>query len=80
MKLEFDPETDTVYLELIDIEVEASKEVQPGVILDYDLEGRVVGIELLHTRQQTNEGKQSVPSPLAKGRGLGRGVNPPSQK
>ncbi|QQS55451.1 MAG: DUF2283 domain-containing protein [Candidatus Competibacteraceae bacterium] len=52
MKLEFDPEADAVYLELIDAEIEASKEVQPGIILDYDLEGRVVGIEVLHARQR----------------------------
>mgnify|MGYP003608129871 FL=1 len=53
MKLEFDPEADAVYLELIDAEVEASKEVQPGIILDYDLEGRVVGIEVLHVSQRS---------------------------
>jgi uncharacterized protein YuzE len=52
MKLEFDPEADTVYLELTDAEVEASKEVQPGIILDYDLEGRVVGIEVLHVSKR----------------------------
>jgi uncharacterized protein YuzE len=54
MKLEFDPEADAVYLELIDAEVEASKEVQPGIILDYDLEGRVVGIEVLHVSQRNS--------------------------
>ena len=54
MKLEFDPEADAVYLELIDAEVEASQEVQPGIILDYDLEGRVVGIEVLHVSQRNS--------------------------
>ena len=54
MKLEFDPEADAVYLELTDAEVEASKEVQPGIILDYDLEGRVVGIEVLHVSQRNS--------------------------
>lgn len=54
MKLEFDLEADAVYLELIDAEVEASQEVQPGIILDYDLEGRVVGIEVLHVSQRNS--------------------------
>jgi uncharacterized protein YuzE len=52
MKLEFDPQADAVYLELTDAEVEASQEVQPGIILDYDLEGRVVGIEVLYVSQR----------------------------
>lgn len=54
MKLEFDPQADAVYLELIDAEVEASQEVQPGIILDYDLKGRVVGIEVLHVSQRNS--------------------------
>ena len=52
MKLEFDPQADAIYLELTDAEVEASQEVQPGIILDYDLEGRVVGIEVLYVSQR----------------------------
>ena len=47
MKLEFDPQADAVYLELTEAEVEESREVQSGVILDYDAEGQVVGIEVL---------------------------------
>ena len=52
MKLEFDPQADAVYLELTEAEVETSKEIQPGIILDYDLEGRVVGIEVLYVSQR----------------------------
>ena len=53
MKLEFDPQADAVYLELMEAEVEASQEVQPGIILDYDVEGRVVGIEVLYVSQRS---------------------------
>jgi uncharacterized protein YuzE len=53
MKLEFDPQADAVYLELTEAEVEASQEVQPGIILDYDVEGRVVGIEVLYVSQRS---------------------------
>jgi len=48
MKLEFDPQADAVYLELTDAEAEKSDEIQPGVILDYDAEGQIVGIEVLY--------------------------------
>jgi uncharacterized protein YuzE len=52
MKLEFDPQADAVYLELTEAEVEKSTEIQPGIVLDYDAEGRVVGIEVLYVSQR----------------------------
>ena len=54
MKCEFDPQADAVYLELTDAEVEESKEIQPGIIVDYDSEGRIVGIEVLYVSKRTN--------------------------
>jgi uncharacterized protein YuzE len=45
MKLKFDPQADAVYLELTDAEIEESKEIQPGIIMDYDAKGQIVGIE-----------------------------------
>jgi uncharacterized protein YuzE len=47
MKLKIDRESDAVYLRLDESRIVESEEVQPGVILDYDDEGRVVGIEVL---------------------------------
>ena len=52
MKLEFDLQADAVYLELTDAEVEESKEIQPGIIMDYDAEGRIVGIEVLYVSKR----------------------------
>lgn len=52
MKLEFDPQADALYLELMEAEVEQSKEIQTGVILDYDAEGRIVGIEVLYVSKR----------------------------
>ena len=54
MKFEFDPQADAVYLELTDAEVEESKEIQPGIIVDYDSEGRIVGIEVLYVSKRTH--------------------------
>ncbi len=53
MKFEFDPQADAVYLELVDAEVEDSSEIQPGIIMDYDAEGRIVGIEVLYVSKRT---------------------------
>ena len=52
MKLEFDAQADAVYLELTDVEVEESKEIQPGIIVDYDAEGRIIGIEVLYVSKR----------------------------
>lgn len=47
MKLKVDRESDALYFRLDEAAVVESEEVQPGVILDFDKENRVVGIELL---------------------------------
>jgi uncharacterized protein YuzE len=62
MKLRVDKEADALYLRLDDSEIIESEEVKPGVILDYDSEDNVVGIEILdlskriksHTLPQLN--------------------------
>jgi uncharacterized protein YuzE len=59
MKLKIDKENDALYLRLDDAEIVDSEEVQPGVILDFDKENRVVGIEILNlssrvAKQQLN--------------------------
>jgi len=48
MKLKVDKENDALYFRLDESAIVESEEVQPGVILDFDAEGRVVGIEILH--------------------------------
>jgi uncharacterized protein YuzE len=55
MKLEFDPAADAAYLEISDQDVESSQEIKPGVIIDYDAQGNVVGVEVLHVGKRTHE-------------------------
>jgi uncharacterized protein YuzE len=47
MKVKIDKEDDALYFELDDAEIIESEEVQPGVIMDFDKDGRLVGIEIL---------------------------------
>ncbi|MGH6919330.1 MAG: DUF2283 domain-containing protein [Geminicoccaceae bacterium] len=47
MRMTYDPEADALMLRLSDSPVETSEEVAPNVVLDFDGEGRVVGIEVL---------------------------------
>jgi uncharacterized protein YuzE len=46
MRLTYAPEADALTLRLSDGAVESSEEVAPNVVLDFDTEGRVVGIEV----------------------------------
>ena len=48
MKLKIDREADALYLSLGDGPAAESEEVVPGIIVDYDEQGRAVGIEMLH--------------------------------
>lgn len=48
MKLKVDEQADALYLSLSDVPASRSEEVSPGIILDYDEHGRVVGVEMLY--------------------------------
>lgn len=47
MRMTYDPDVDALRLRLSEAPVEESAEVAPNVVLDFDGEGRVVGIEVL---------------------------------
>ena len=48
MRLKIDKDSDALYLRLDDSAVVESEEVQPGVILDFNAEGNVIGVEILN--------------------------------
>jgi len=47
MKVQYDPKVDVLSIVLSDAPVEESDEDKPGAILDYDIHGNVVGLEIL---------------------------------
>jgi uncharacterized protein YuzE len=47
VNLHYDPSTDAAYLCFSAEPVVESEEVAPGVVLDYDADGRMVGMEVL---------------------------------
>ena len=47
LRMHYDPETDAAYLRFSASAIIDSDEVAPGVVLDYDAEGRMVGMEVL---------------------------------
>jgi uncharacterized protein YuzE len=48
MKLKVDQQADALYLSLSEAPASRSEEVSPGIIVDYDEQDRVVGIEMLY--------------------------------
>jgi uncharacterized protein YuzE len=47
VKVTYDPEVDVLRILLSDAPIEESDEDKPGVILGYDKDGNVVGLEVL---------------------------------
>jgi uncharacterized protein YuzE len=60
MRLKIDKESDALYLRLDEAEIVASEEVQPGVILDFNQDNRVVGIEILNLSSRVAKEKLNL--------------------
>jgi uncharacterized protein YuzE len=55
MKLKVDKQADALYLRLTDLPASYSEEVAPGIILDYDERGQVVGVEMLYLSKRVDQ-------------------------
>jgi uncharacterized protein YuzE len=54
MKVTYDPVVDALKITLSNVPIAESDEQSPGVILDYDQSGNVVGLEILNAQEQMN--------------------------
>ena len=54
MKFHYYPETDSLYIELTERSSVDSQEASPGVVLDYDSDGSLVGIDIDHASSITD--------------------------
>lgn len=52
MNIEYDPEVDALYVRLSQRKIVESEQVQPGIVLDFDEDGKVVGVEVLHASRR----------------------------
>ncbi|MBP7999141.1 MAG: DUF2283 domain-containing protein [Chloroflexi bacterium] len=50
MRLKIDTESDALYFRFDETPIVESEEVSPGVIFDFDEQGRLVGVEILALR------------------------------
>jgi uncharacterized protein YuzE len=52
MRMQYDEKADALYLRLDDSKVVESEEVKPGIVLDFNAENQVVGIEVLNLKRR----------------------------
>ncbi|MDZ7315139.1 MAG: DUF2283 domain-containing protein [candidate division KSB1 bacterium] len=54
MKITYDPEVDVLRILFRNVPIEESDEDKPGIILDYDKDGNLVGMEILDASKRTD--------------------------
>ncbi|MGE0642784.1 MAG: DUF2283 domain-containing protein [Nitrospira sp.] len=52
MKLNYHPDTDSLYIDLLEQPSVESREIAEGIVLDYDAAGHLVGIEIDNASQK----------------------------
>ena len=58
MRIEYDQQADLIYIRLKAGTIVESEEVRPGVVLDFDAEGKVLGIEMLDVSERTDNPRE----------------------
>jgi uncharacterized protein YuzE len=54
MKLNYHPETDSLYIDLFLKPSTDSREISEGIVLDYDANGNLIGIDLDNASKKAN--------------------------
>jgi uncharacterized protein YuzE len=62
MKFNYYPETDSLYISLSDNSSVDSQEIIPNIVLDFDIEGKLVGIDIDQASQTVDLSKLEVES------------------
>ncbi len=55
MRVRVDHGADAIYINLTDRPIQESEEVAHGIIVDYDSQGRIVGVEILEASKRTDD-------------------------
>lgn len=75
MRFQYYPETDSLYIDLAEKPSSDSREVAPGIVLDFDDRGRLVGIDIDHASMVVDWSRLelgSLPLEVQVGPDLGR--------
>ncbi|MEM9808282.1 MAG: DUF2283 domain-containing protein [Cyanobacteria bacterium P01_D01_bin.56] len=72
MKVIYDPEQDVLQIALVTAIIEETTQISPGLVLDYDEDGKVIGLEIRKASMKTdspfaisfNVGKANINKPM----------------
>jgi len=70
MKLNYDKDTDSLYIDLSHRSASDSREIADGVVMDFDEDGNVVGIDIQHASEKLDLKSvevEALPLPTLKG-------------
>ncbi len=62
MRIEYFPDTDSLYIELADRPGTDTREIEEGIILDVDAHGRAVGLDIDQASKHLDLGKLNLRS------------------
>jgi len=54
MELNYYPETDSLYIDLSPNQSKESLEISEGIVVDYDLDGKITGIDIDNASHKTD--------------------------
>ena len=60
MKLNYYPDTDSLYIDLSERPSAESREISEGVVLDYDADGKLIGIDIDNTNNKVEMEKLTL--------------------
>jgi uncharacterized protein YuzE len=52
MRLKVDLDSDALYFRLSEEPIAQSEEISPGIIVDFNIEGKVIGVEILNLKDR----------------------------
>lgn len=55
MKIQYDNETDTIYLQFSNDEVIESQEIKKDIIVDYNEKNEIISVEVLNVKTNSHE-------------------------
>ena len=51
MKIRYDRDADALFVRFAETPIRETEEIRPGLMIDYDAEGRIVAMEVLRARE-----------------------------
>lgn len=54
-KINYDKDADVMYIKVDRGKYEVSEEIQDGIVLDFDKEGKILGVEILNVKSRLRD-------------------------